>query len=40
LEQTKHWLRAAFEIGDAQQLKPMALKDQDLEPLWKEIGSL
>jgi len=40
LEQTKHWLQAAFGIGGAQKLKPMALKDPDLEPLWKEIGSL
>ena len=40
LEQTKHWLQAAFEIGGAQELKPMALRDPDLEPLWREIGGL
>jgi predicted Zn-dependent protease len=40
LEQTMHWLRAAFDIGDPQELKPMALKDPDLEPLWKQIGGL
>jgi len=38
LEQTKHWLQAAFEIGDAQRLKLMALKDPDLQPLWKDTG--
>lgn len=39
LEQAKHWLQATFEIDRAHQLKPMALKDPDLEPLWKDIGS-
>jgi len=39
LEQAKHWLQATFEIDHARRLKPMALKDPDLEPLWKEIGS-
>jgi len=38
LEQARHWLRAAFDSGDTQQLKPMALKDPDLQPLWREVG--
>ncbi len=32
------WLKKAFDLGDAKQLKLMALKDPDLEPFWVEIG--
>ncbi len=38
LGQAKRWLRAAFDTGDAQHLKPMALDDPDLRPLWAEVG--
>jgi tetratricopeptide (TPR) repeat protein len=38
LEQAKHWLRKAFEVGDSKKIKLMALEDPDLEPLWREIG--
>jgi hypothetical protein len=37
LEDAKHWLRKAFKIGDPFRIKLMALKDPDLEPLWREI---
>jgi tetratricopeptide (TPR) repeat protein len=40
LAQAKDWLGKAFEIGDAKQMKLAALDDPDLEPLWKQIGSL
>jgi len=31
------WLRRALEAGNAEHVKQMALQDQDLQPLWKEI---
>ena len=40
LEQAKDWLEKAFRTGDARKIKTMALEDPDLEPLWKEIGSI
>lgn len=40
LGQAKNWLEKAFEIGDSKKIKLMALDDPDLEPLWKEIGSV
>jgi tetratricopeptide (TPR) repeat protein len=40
LEQSKNWLEKAFEVGDATQIKLMALEDPDLEPLWKNIGNV
>jgi tetratricopeptide (TPR) repeat protein len=40
LEPAKNWLEKAFEVGDSKKIKLMALGDPDLEPLWKEIGSL
>ena len=39
LEQAKKWLEKAFEIGDSEKIRLMAL-DPDLEPLWKEIGDI
>ena len=39
LEQAKHWLQKAFEVGDPQRIKLMALDDPDLKPLWRDIGS-
>ncbi len=40
LGQAKDWLEKAFELGHAKQMKLAALDDPDLEPLWKQIGSL
>ena len=40
LEQAKHWLEKAFKMGNARKMKLAALQDPDLEPLWKEIGTL
>jgi hypothetical protein len=40
LEEAKLWLEKAFEISDEKKMKPMALEDSDLEPMWKEIGKL
>jgi len=39
LEQAKQWLERAFKLGDAKKMKPAALDDPDLEPLWKGLGS-
>jgi tetratricopeptide (TPR) repeat protein len=38
LTEAKNWLQKAFEVGDGNKIKLMALDDPDLEPLWKEIG--
>jgi tetratricopeptide (TPR) repeat protein len=38
LDHTKSWLRKAFRLGNAKQMKLDALDDPDLEPLWKDIG--
>jgi tetratricopeptide (TPR) repeat protein len=40
LEQSKHWLKKAFKMGDVRRMKLAALQDPDLQPLWKEIGAL
>ena len=37
-KEAQEWLRLAFSMGNAKQVKLMALNDPDLEPLWKEIG--
>ncbi len=34
------WLKTAFDLGDAEQLTVMALKDPDLKPLWTKIATL
>lgn len=34
------WLKIAFDLGDAKQVKVTALKDPDLKPLWAEIARL
>lgn len=39
LEQAKHWLEKAFELGDVKAMKLAALDDPDLQPLWKQIGT-
>jgi predicted Zn-dependent protease len=38
MEQAKSWLEKACQLGDAQQIKAMAVEDPDLQPLWREIG--
>ena len=37
LEQAKQWLEKAFKLGDVKIMKPAALEDPDLKPLWKDI---
>jgi tetratricopeptide (TPR) repeat protein len=39
LEQAKHWLQKAFELGDPNKLKLAALEDPDLESLWHELNT-
>ena len=40
LTQARTWLREAFKLGDARQLKQMSLQDPDLEPLRPEITQM
>ena len=40
LTQARSWLREAFKLGDARQLKQMSLQDPDLEPLRPEITQM
>jgi len=40
LWESQQWLKQAFKIGDAKELKLMALDDTDLKPLWDKIGEL
>jgi tetratricopeptide (TPR) repeat protein len=40
LEKARDWLAKAFKVGNAKAIKRMALEDQDLKPLWKEIENL
>jgi predicted Zn-dependent protease len=40
LEEARSLLEKAFESGDANEMKLMALDDPDLEPLWNKIGEL
>jgi tetratricopeptide (TPR) repeat protein len=40
LDQAKSWLEKAFLLGNAREMKLAALDDPDLEPLWKQIGTL
>lgn len=41
IDGARHWLKAAFEIGEkdgyASQLKELALDEKDLKPLWLEV---
>jgi predicted Zn-dependent protease len=39
VEDGRHWLKVAFRLGDVKEIKPLALADTDLKPLWKEIGA-
>jgi tetratricopeptide (TPR) repeat protein len=40
LKESKRWLSQAFKIGDAKELKLIALDDTDLEPLWKGLAKI
>ena len=40
LDSARVWLKKAFRLGGREQIKRMALKDPDLEPLWIEIRKL
>jgi Flp pilus assembly protein TadD len=40
LDAARRWLRRALKVGNPEQIKPMALADSDLEPLWPEIPEL
>ncbi len=37
LETAREWLRRALALGEKEQIRLMALADDDLEPLWPEI---
>lgn len=37
LDEARDWLRRALKAGDKEQIKLMALVDEDLAPLWPEI---
>lgn len=38
LDQARAWLRKAFGLGDAAEMRSQARQDPDLEPLWPELG--
>jgi hypothetical protein len=40
LKQARDWLQKAIDLANTKEVKLMALSDPDLEPLWKEIGTL
>jgi Flp pilus assembly protein TadD len=40
LDEARGWLKRAIKIGERDKIKLMALVDEDLEPLWKEIRKL
>jgi hypothetical protein len=40
LEAARVWLKRAFVIGGRDKIKPMALADTDLQPLWHEIKEM
>jgi len=37
LDEARHWLRQALELGDREHVRRMALQDPDLEPLHPEL---
>ena len=39
-KEAREWLKFAFDLGDAKQIKLLALADPDLEPLWNDIGEV
>jgi tetratricopeptide (TPR) repeat protein len=40
LAEAQKWLRRALDVGGKKQIKLMALADEDMKPLWKEIAEL
>ncbi len=40
MDEARQWLGRAIEVGEKKQVVKMALKDEDLEPLWEEIEKL
>jgi predicted Zn-dependent protease len=40
LDIARHWLQRAVLAGQKETIKKMALADEDLKPLWPEIGEL
>ena len=40
LETSRIWLKRALSIGNREEVKKMALADEDLKPLWPEIAQL
>jgi len=40
LDEARGWLKRAMKIGGREHIKLMALVDEDLKPLWKEIRKL
>jgi tetratricopeptide (TPR) repeat protein len=40
LDEARAWFKRALKIGGKERIKPMALADPDLEPLWAEIRQL
>ena len=40
LDESRRWFKIARRAGKAETMKTMALKDEDLRPLWEEIRTL
>lgn len=40
LDQARHWLQEAMRTGGKAEIKSMALRDDDLKPLWPEIEGM
>jgi tetratricopeptide (TPR) repeat protein len=40
LEEAWEWFQMALEMSDAHEIRKLALKDPDLEPLWQKIGQV
>lgn len=40
LWEAERWLKQAFQVGEPKVLKPFALADPDLKPLWERIAEL
>lgn len=40
VEEGREWLRKAFRLGNAKEIKPLALADPDLKLLWAEIEAM
>jgi hypothetical protein len=40
MDAARVWLKRALVIGGRTKIKPMALEDPDLEPLWSEIKEM